>query len=276
MALPAFPAPTPISVAMAGIDPRAAGVEGIALGGERVRAVLAWIARAGARAVQLDATAAGIRPRELDRSGRRDLAALLRRSEMVCSGVDAMIPAEHLLRPETADRAVASVLGAIDLAADLAGLASGAVVTRAAGTGACVGVVLDPKTPADVRHAIADRAASRGVRVADYAWPIAEAGGGAPAGADGAIGVGLDPASALAAGADAVSLAATLGARLAQARVSDVARAPGIGRVAPGSGRLDLGAYLVTLAAVGYGRHAVVDLQGLRDPGGAVGRVVGL
>jgi sugar phosphate isomerase/epimerase len=269
-----FPGLPPIAVAMGGLDAVAIGLAGVAPGGERVRGVIAWLAGAGARALRLDATAPGIRPRELDRSGRRDLAALLRRSELAFAGIDMFIPPEHLSRPETAERAMSSVLAAIDLAADLGALSAGSVVTRGTNTTPpSVSVVLPEKLPEDVRRTIGDHAMSRGVRVADHAWPIIEG----PAGAGPhEIGAGVDPATALAAGVDPVGLAAKLGTRLACARLSDVPKGVGAGGgcVAPGSGRLDVMAYLVTLSTTGYAGHAVLDMHGLRGPGNIVREVM--
>jgi sugar phosphate isomerase/epimerase len=212
---------------------------------------------------------AGIRPRELDRSARRDLAALLRRAELTFAGVDAFVPPEHLLKADMVDRAVSSILGAIDLAADLAALASGSIVTRMPGSGvpACVGVTLHEKTPADVLHSLADHATGRSVRIANHAWPIPEAGP-----SDAVIGIGLDPATAMASGADPVALAARLGKRVASARLSDVPSSFGAGggRVVPGDGKLDVMEYLVTLATSGYTGHAVLDLRHLPRPAEAI------
>ncbi len=259
---------------MAGIDYAVIGADRIAPGGERVKAVLAWLAASGARGTRVDATMSGIRPRELDRSGRRDLAALLRRSELAFAGVDVFVPPEHLIKPETVDRAVSSVLGAIDLAADLASLAAGSVVARSpvVGAAASVSVSLHAKTPPDVVRSIADHAAGRSVRIADHAWPIPDAVFGADENA--AIGVGLDPATALSGGTDPIALAARLGRRTASARVSDVPSSfgamGGSGRVTPGTGRLDLVAYLATLTTVGYQGHAILDLSGLKQPEEAI------
>lgn len=279
-----FPSMPPISIAMAGLEPAAIGLGGRAPGGERVREVIAWAAKSGVRALQVDATAAGIRPRELDRSARRDLAALLRRNELACSGVDVFIPPEHFRDGGTVDRAVSSVLGAIELAADLATLASGAVVTRMSTAQACVSVVL-PSVQADAksdrahahaasaREAIIAHAARHGVRIADFAWPIAESE------ADGrgdTLGVGLDPAVVLGAGADPSTLAAKLAARVADARLSDIKKGPGGIRTIPGAagGSLDVVSYLIALATAGYPRHVVLDMRGLQDPAAAVRHAV--
>lgn len=261
-----------LSIAMYGLDPGAIGLEGMPPGGERVREVIAWIAKSGVRGVQIDATAAGIRPRELDRSARRDLAALLRRSELACSGVDVFIPPEHLCYGATVDRAVSTVLGAIELAADLAVLATGAVVTRMSGVRACVSLTLPSGEKGalpgvvSARDAVTRHAESRGVLIADHAWPIDEAV------EDPGLGVGLDPAVALIAGADPALLAAKLGARVADARMSDVRQGPGGVRSMPGAsgGRLDVVSYLVALATTGFSRPVVLNASGLQDPARAI------
>jgi sugar phosphate isomerase/epimerase len=266
---PALPKLPGIAVAMWGLDPLAIGVNAPA-GGERVREIIGWLAKAapaGVRGVRLDATMSGIRPRELDRSGRRDLASLLRRGELTYGGVDVFVPPEHLIKADMVDRAMASILGAIDLAADVAALAAGAVASRAtrSANSASVGLAIHEKTPPDVVRTIADHAEARGVRIANHAWPIVEVSGSDP---DAAIGIGLDSAVALAASADPVGLAARLGRRLACARVGDVGA--GGERVMPGKGRLDVGAYLVTLATCGYSGPAVLDMRGLKHPAEAM------
>ena len=270
-----FPGLPPIAAAMIGLDGDPAIVAGAGSSGERARAVIAWLAGSGARAIRLDGTMAGIRARELDRSGRRDLASVLRRAEIEFAGVDAFVPPEHFVSVGMVDRAVAAVLSVIDLAADLAALRAGSVTSRGGSRGAAgVSVTLPEKLPADIRRTIEDRAVSRGVRIADHAWPIGEDAGEE---ATSAIGVGLDPATVLGAGQDPIGLAARLGGRVACARLSDLGKGAGAGggglgggRVIPGSGRLDVGAYLASLGATGYVGHAVLDLRGLGDPGAAI------
>ena len=81
----------PLSLSLAGLTPR----EGVAM---EPRAAIEWAAGLGYRAVQLDGAAAGVRARDLDRSGRRDLAALLRRLQLGFSGLDLWIPPAALCR----------------------------------------------------------------------------------------------------------------------------------------------------------------------------------
>ena len=83
------------------------------------RGALAAASRLGFRAVTISAARAGLRPRELDRSARRGLAAELRRLELHCTGIDLFLPREHYQRSEHVDRAIAAATGAIELADDL-------------------------------------------------------------------------------------------------------------------------------------------------------------
>lgn len=237
-------------------------------GGALVREQIAWAAKSGVRAVQIDATAAGVRPRELDRSGRRDLAALLRRCELSCSGLDLFIPPEHLVQVDKVDRAVSAVVEALDMAAELSTLASGAVVTRISSGVVPVCLVLPSEATASVRRTLADHAERRGGRIADHAWPLHEGVAGDGRG----IAVGLDPATILLAQQDPAQVAAQLGERIAAARLTDVARGIGATRVAPGSpsGRLDVLAYLVAIATGSKIPLVALDLRGVRGQADAV------
>lgn len=267
----------PLSIAFAGLDPAGLGIAATVTpddrGGE-VRALLGWVKRHGFRAVQLNAATPGLRPRDLDRSARRDLAATLRRHGLACSGLDLWIPPEHFTQAEHLDRAVASLLGAIDMAHDLATLADGSVVTRRPARPGVVSVVLPDPIPPDVASSVSERALARNVRLADHLWPAREQ---APP-----IDVGLDPAAILCRGDDPAAAASRLGSRVASARLSDAPRGgvgggvrvgEGGGRVAPGarSGTLDPLAYLVALDTAGYPGHAVLDLRGVAEQSVAVG-----
>ena len=64
--------------------------------GTRPRASLERLAERGFRRVQLSAAHESIRPRDLDRSGRRELLALLRRLDVAPGGLDVPVPAERL------------------------------------------------------------------------------------------------------------------------------------------------------------------------------------
>lgn len=220
----------------------------------------------GLRGVHIDATRSGLRARDLDRSGRRDLAAMLRRLELACSGVDVFVPGEHLVHKDTADRAVASVVGAIELAADLRSLGAGAGEM-------VVCVALPREIGADVLSAIQSASERSGVRVADCAWPMRE---GAEALGEVGIGVGIDPAAVLSAGEAPERVAARAGSRLVLARVSDIRRGLVGVRCMPGSreGSLDVEAYATTLSVIGYRGMAVLDVRGVNGATAALPHTV--
>lgn len=229
------------------------GLESAEIGADP-RTQIAWAGDAGFAAVQLDATAPSVRPRELDRSARRDLGATMRRRGLACSGVDLFIPPAHLLAPAHADRAISALLGAIELAAQLASLTGGTPV-------------LSTRLPreAEARSAIdavAEHAMAHAVRVADHAWPPDDS---TPPGSP--IGVGLDPAAMFLADAsiDPAAAASRLKERVASARLTDL---DADGRVPPGEGRLDELAFGVALATGSYSGHLVLDLRGLRRQAG--------
>lgn len=269
----------PLSIAMAGLDPAAIGLEVASRPNDRgpeVRALLSWVRSLGVPAVQLNAATPGVRPRDLDRSARRDLAATIRREGLTCSGLDLWIPAAHFADPARCERAVEAVVATVELAYDLGLLASGSVVSSSAAAGRrspVVSIELPADPAPDVLRTIAERAAGRGVRVADHAWPVRETPSGLPA-----IGIGIDPAAVLRAGADPSGAAAAAGRRLASARLSDLSRSSMGQRLAPGSadGRLDVLGYLAALLAVGYAGPLVVDLRGTVVSADAVRSAVAL
>ncbi len=228
-----------LSLALAAFDP--------AMG---VRAQVELARHLGARAVHLSARAPDARPRDLGRSARRDLAALLRRNELRCSGIDLWIPPAHLADATRVDRALAALEAALGLARELADLTDGDGVLSTklpAPGGAAAGAV----------DRLEDAAARLGARIADHAWPPCDRDAAAP------IGVGIDPAAVLLAGEDPARAASRAGATLVSARLSDAADA---GRVEPGVGRLDELAYVVALATAAHAGPLVLDLRGVRDP----------
>jgi sugar phosphate isomerase/epimerase len=201
--------------------------------------------------VQLDATAPGIRPRELDRSARRDLAALLRRLRLGVSGLDLWIPTEHFLDAARAERATEAALNAIAMAGELARLAESA-------SGAVVSLALSPEVPAPLHSVLERQADQHGVDLADHAIRDTHPE------PDARIGIGIDPASLLLAGKDPAAAAAKAGRALKCVRLSD---ANGIGRTAvgaPGS-RLDVLSLQAAISVAGYKREVVADLRGVRD-----------
>lgn len=226
-------------------------------GGE-ARARIESVAAAGYRWVQLDAAAPGLRARELSRSARRDLAALLRRCELSLSGLDLWIPDDHFASPEHADRAVAATTQALALAADLAALTTSPRQV--------VSVRLPSATPDGVEQSLLDAAERFDVRIADHALPVR-----APGDAHGRYCVGVDPAAAMIAGEDPAALTARIGNRLASLRLSDLDAAGR--RVAPGHGRLDIDAYIAAASVAGWNGPLVLDLRGVQDAERVMGEV---
>lgn len=214
-----------------------------------VREHAEWAAGLGYRSVQLNAGPGGLRPREMSRSARRDIASVLRRMELEVSGVDLWIPPAHFVSPAHVDRAVDAVREALAFAADMASLAGGRAVVSL-------------ELPADegasqVVAALGDYAAASVARIADHAWPARAEG---TAGAF--VGVGVDAAALLLAGVDPAKEGARLGARWIAARLSDVSS---VGRVEPGRGRLDLLGFLVAIGTSANVGAPVVDLRGIAD-----------
>lgn len=233
---------------------------GVALAGtpsvsRGTRAALDWVAEQGLPIVQLDASQPDCRPRELDVSARRDLAASIRRRGMACCGLDLWIPPKHFVSGPHADRAVAATLGAIELAAELA---------QRAGTGS-PGVVSVHLADAAIRRDLMQHAQSHGVVLADNAWPIADRTG------DGPPDVGIDPASVLMGGGEPDAAVLAAGRRLGSVRLSDCAAE---GRVAVGDGRLDRLALLAALDASGFAGTAIIDVRGVSDAEHAVASAI--
>ena len=238
-----------------------------------VRDAFALAAASRCEAVQVAATIPGLRPRELDRSARRDLAAAIRRAGLGFSGLDLIIPPEHFSQPEHQDRAVTAISQACELAAELSGLLPGLC-------GASVSTVLDPATPLAVRKELAESASRSGCMLCELNWPTladrSELGvppvgvlppppAGGPAISGSPYRCGLDPAALLMGGIDPVLAATRLGAALSHPRLSDVST---VGRIAPGGSgaRLDLMGYRIALSAAGYSGPVVLDLRGVHDP----------
>lgn len=205
------------------------------------RAVLQLLADAGFHHVQLSAALPGMRPRDLDRSARRDLLARLRRIELTAAGVDLWIPEEHFTQPEHADRAAAAVLDAITLAADLGR------------------VPLSVRLPEDIDDHVVQEWRSRadicGISIADHSsTPHA------------LLHSGIDPAALLAAGIDPAAHASNT-PRLGAARFSDFRDES---RVAPGAGRLDVLAYQVALVSRSFESPVALDLRRVVNPAAAL------
>ena len=235
--------------------------------GGTVRTALERVAKLGFQSVQLDATLRGIRPRELDRGGRRELTGTVRRRGLRISGLDLFIPRKHYLDAQQVDRAMSATVAAIELAADLGHVPlSLSLPVR--------------KLSEDLTGAIVDAADGHGVRLAVHGEDRLEALQTWLDAVDlPALGAALDPAALLAHGHDPAALAQRLGRRLTVARLSDLER--GLSeeehesgetggetvRCTPGAGELDLLAYRVALdLATSRAGPVVLELRGLNDP----------
>jgi sugar phosphate isomerase/epimerase len=189
----------------------------------------------GFRSVQLSAAQPGLRPRELDASGRRDLAARLRRLQMPAAGLDLWIPTEHYLDPKRVDRAMAAVGAAIELAADL---------------GRCtVSLVLPGAEARPLVEAIAEQTLRFGVRVADHAVPPGVAAS-MPS-----VGAGIDTAVWLAQDKDPSAAVREHARELVSVRLCD-------------DPKLDADAFQQALMACAYRGPIVIDLRECADPWG--------
>lgn len=225
----------------------------VVAGDGTVRTALGELAKWKIPAVQLDATLAGIRPRDLSQRARKDLAALIARQGLQLAGVDLFLPRQHYTDPQHVDRAVTATLAAIELAADLgkATLSLGLPVAEVS---------------EEVRRTLVEAADGRGVRLAVHAEDQLDALKAWLEAVDQhALGAGLDPAACLARSLKPVRTAAMLGKRLAVARLSDVTG--GALRCAVGEGELELAAYRVAVdLAPSRAGPVVLDLRGVEDP----------
>lgn len=221
-----------------------------------IRWVMAYARRAGYRALHFNAAAPEIRPRDLSRSARRDLAAHARRAELASSGVDLWIPKSHFTDPAYADRAASALLDAVGLAADLAELTDGKRLLSTA---------LPAQGADQIKDALAAHAMDIGVIVADHTYPWPDDLDGI-----GPVQIGIDPAAVILAGDSppkAVSMASAAAA-LASVRLCDLAAS---GRVVAGEGSLDELAFRVAVATANYDGPLIVDIRNLppgEEPGG--------
>jgi len=217
--------------------------------GADLRAVLGHLHRCGLRAVQLTASGPrGLRPRSLDASARRDLAATLRRHELLASGVDLWIPPEDLIAPETVDRVLDAISGSMDLLRDLgAAAAASAAVT--------VPWPEDGTVAAEVASECVRRSVASGIRLAVMT----------PAEIPTGMVRAVDPPAWWRAGGDPIAAVADRAAapRLCD-EVAGVRSAPGPG------GRLDVTAYRIACEVADAHRPVVADLRGLQPAGVAL------
>jgi sugar phosphate isomerase/epimerase len=222
-----------------------------------VRSGAAGIAALGFRAVQLDGTLAGIRPRELSPRARKDLVALFNRASLSIAGIDLFIPSSHFTDDAQVDRAMAALTAGIELAADLDRVPVSFALD--------VGDVND-----DVTSAIIDAADGHGVPLAMHdEQDIAALKSWLEKIDQRAIGAGLDPAAVLARKGKPVHAAMTLGKTLTVARLCDQSVGDAV-RCPVGRGGLEVSGYRVALdLAAGRRGPVVLDVRGLTDPAAA-------
>ena len=210
--------------------------------------------RLGFRSVTLSAAQPGLRPRELDRSARRGLVAELRRLELECSAIDLFIPPEHFIAPETIDRALDAVRGAMDLATDLG---AQSLFLRLPGES------LDEPMLESTRE-LNRLAEGRVVRLLDIGLSgraMRSLENGQPI----AIGLGIDTASWLADQRDPLEGLITHGAMVGGLRLVDLDETGS--RTAPvAGGRIDLDSLQRALELEVQPRSLVLDARGWADP----------
>lgn len=237
----------------------APAVEPLVRGGLSIRAALDRVRSLGFGAVQLDASLAGLRPRELDHRARRDLTAVLTRSDLRLAGIDLFIPRRHYTDPATLDRALTASLDAIRLAADLGR----------------VPVSLSPPIEGlsdEVRGALVEAADMHAVRLAIHAEDQLDALTAWVNEVDlPALGLGIDPAALLALGKDPVATVHAHGNRVNAARLADWTSQE---RCVVGQGELDVAQYRIALDLSAKSRlgPVVLDLRSLTEPQGAAAR----
>jgi hypothetical protein len=241
-----------LAIAMHGL--RAPGFPGEA------RARIEALAGLGWGAIQIDATMAGLRARDLHASARRDLPGMLARRGLRMSGIDFIIPSGDFVDAARSQRAVDALAQAIALAGEWRGAMTAPVVVTE----------LPDDAGADVLDAIARACERAGVVVADLGRA-----GGSRGSQHGAMGVCFDPARVIASGAEAIAAVIALGRAPAAARLTDFGGGTRVEAGGRGS-RLDVGAYRAALDVLGFAGCVVADLRGLADQVGAARRLADL
>ena len=230
-----------------------------------VKPALALARRIGYEAAQLSAAQAGIRPRDLDGRGRRDLLAELARQSLAPAGLDLFIPHEHWGSPQHQDRAVAAVLAALELAAEMGRIPLSTTLPTEAADDAMVGEIVsaaDGRSTPIALHAESDPDGLAAL-LSRHDTPV--------------LGVGVDPAGVLAGGGEPGGFVLRFADRLLAARLDDYRAASALrtpSRVALGSGSLDLDEYRAALAAANRLQVLIADPRDLADPAAGAGRAL--
>ncbi len=249
-----------VALSLSGLSFRSQSKNANLAGNTRMQ--LPWVRSLGMRGVVLDATAPEMRPRMLDRSGRRDVASLLRHNDLSLAGLDLLIPPTHLVDPAFQDRAFSAIREALTLASDLAALADG--------TSPVVSVLAPPTLTAKDIEAIAQLTDSSSAMLALIAWPMTEELRVACASVP-KLRSAFDPARVLAAGANAAKELSRSNPMPVSIRLSDF---DGVARVPLGRGNLDLTQYVVAALVANAAAPIVLDLQGLTDSETAISAAV--
>ncbi len=210
----------------------------------------------GFRHVQLSAAMPGMRPRELNGSARRDLAAALRRKELIAAGIDIWVPPSHFLDSAEVDRAASAVLETIEMAGDL-GRCPVSLTLPTGGDEQEKGQI-DAVAKSLIRHC-----EHWGVELADHAIPVADRLG---------IGVGIDPAAWLGQGEDPAAIVSRNADRLISARLCDLLTSGMRGPIGDTQeGRLDVVEYRVAISIGVPDRPIVVDTRQWTDQWAGLG-----
>lgn len=243
---PVFHAPE-IAVSISGTRPDADAPWG------RTTATACRWARGHSRCVALDASRPDLRARELGRSARRDVGAMLRRTELELAGIDLWIPSEHFTDADKSQRAMETLQQTVVLATELARLAGGR-------SRPMVSVTLPASLPDTDRRTINHLGEKHGALIGDHTPDAPDSLGSAIAG----LVVAVDPASCLMGGVTPQDRVHHAGAiRLTDANTN--------GRCIVGSpgGRLDLTAYAGACLTSGQ-RWIITDAWGIDDADRAI------
>ncbi|NCF38894.1 MAG: hypothetical protein GWP75_02120 [Planctomycetia bacterium] len=247
------------------------------------RAGLQVVAGLSVPGVQISAGQAGTRPRDLDGSGRRDLAVAVRRLELEVVGVDAWLDPVTLLDPERVDAAVSATLEAIQLAHDLGRVpvstrlpeeggesAIEAMLARASRLGVRLVDHGVPPRGRDVRTLEGGRAAS-GLLLPDPVETSVKPSKPVRSQAIDGLGIGIDPPAWLVGGLDCIDAAARGASALRLADLSrDGMRIP----LGDPDGRIDGISLVVTARTGGLDGMPVIDARRWADPVGGVRRTL--
>jgi hypothetical protein len=219
----------------------------------------AWVRDQRVRGLTLDAARPDCRARDLGRSARRDLGAMLRRTEVELAGIDLFIPPEHYADPARCERAFETVQQTAMLAVELARLVGGR-------SRPLVSITLPASLAAHEREGLTAMFEKYGAIGADHT-PGTEGVGSHSHW----LGTGVDPAACFLAGVDPAKIAT--GPGVTALRLSNL-NATGRCPVNAEGGRLDLLAYTAATLTSDL-RWMVADTRGCAEPVRAAKAAVG-